>query len=191
MDELQEMQAQMALLKDKLNKEEIVNDQLLREVTRQRVRHLNRYVRYNYLLALPLLAFMGWNMHYLNCSWYFTCTTLLMLLASFITLIVAHSRIKQQDIINGNLLEVAKQVRRFRKYYVDMLRIGMPVILVWTVWFFAELYFHHFNEDPNALIAMGLGGIIGGLSGGIVSWIQRKKYLREIDELIKQIEQPE
>ena len=153
MDELQEMQAQIALLKDKLNKEEIVNDQLLREVTRQRVRHLNRYVKYNYLLAIPLLTFMGWEMRYLNCSWYFTCATLLMLLASFIIFIVAHSRIKQQDIISGNLLEVTKQARRLRKCYVDMLRIGMPIVLVWTVWFFAELYFHHFEEDPKAHIA--------------------------------------
>lgn len=44
MDELQEMQAQMALLKEKLNNEEIVNDQLLRDVTRLRVRRVNRNI---------------------------------------------------------------------------------------------------------------------------------------------------
>ena len=67
MDELQEMQAQMALLKQKLNNEEIINDRLLREVTRQRVRRLSRMVWIEGICALFVVTFGNYVFYGFGC----------------------------------------------------------------------------------------------------------------------------
>ena len=55
MDTLLEMKEQLQVLKTKLNEQEIINDQLLRHVTQQRMRRINRNIRQ---LCVPLYALL-------------------------------------------------------------------------------------------------------------------------------------
>ena len=188
MDELQEMQAQMALLKQKLNNEEIVNDRLLREVTRQRVHRLNRNVWQEGMCVLLVITFGNYAFHQMGCSWWFIGATTVMMLGCFLARLIPHRRVKESEIMQGDLLTVAKQVRRLRQLYKDWVRISIPMVVVWFIWFLVEIYFQH-TDSLFIFVFTAIGTAAGGTVGGIIGGRQHKKFIREMDEIIAQIEQ--
>lgn len=89
--------------------------------------------------------------------------------------------------MQGDLLTVAKQVRRLRQTYKDWMRIGIPMVLVWVIWLLVELYVQHTDNLP-IFISIAVGILVGGAVGGWIGDRQNKKYVREMDEIIRQIE---
>lgn len=185
--ELLEMREQLNLLKDKLDKETIVNDRLLREVTRQKVHRLNRNVWQEGFACLFVVTFGTWSFYNMHLSWWFIGATILMMIVCFLATLIPHSRIKMNEIMSGDLLTVAKQVRRLKHLYREWLRYGIPAVIVWMAWFAYEIICSCDNWKIG--ISMIVGGIIGGITGGAIGLHMHKKLLREMDELIEDIEQ--
>ncbi len=187
MNELEVMRSQLTILKEKLEKETIVSDKLLREVTRQRVRRLNRNVWQQGFAAIFVLTFGNWMFYKVGCSWWFIAGTSLMMIVCMLATIIPHSWVRQKEIMSGDLLHVAKQVRRLRKLYQDWIKIGIPMLVVWFAWWAWELYQN--VGDQAIFISMCTGGFVGGLIGGLFGWWKHKRYLREMDDIIGQIEE--
>ena len=115
MDELQEMREQMAALKEKLNKQEIINEKNLRRLMLRKVLGFKIFMWIGILLiATPTVAL--WIM---NFAWFEgthtdfeliwgTITTALMLAL----LIIGTSIIKIKDIRSGSLQTVKEQIRK-------------------------------------------------------------------------------
>ena len=119
MDELQEMREQMAALKEKLNKQEIVNERLMRDVLtkKQRKDVIGSWVLLIFLgstlvltwtlkLCVPEIDVDWWQLGYLT-------------IASVLTLVCVITpvfMIKMKDIRSGQLLDVAKQMKRSHAY---------------------------------------------------------------------------
>ena len=115
MDELQEMREQMAALKEKLNKQEIINEKNLRRLMLRKVLGFKIFMWIGILLiATPTFAL--WIM---NFAWFEgthtdfeliwgTITTALMLAL----LIIGTSIIKIKDIRSGSLQTVKEQIRK-------------------------------------------------------------------------------
>ena len=138
MDELQEMREQMAALKEKLNKQEVVNDRLIRDVLIKKKKSVDKniwFVGICGLITITIgnLAFSYWGVS----SWFLIGTTILMLVCFLMTLI-PHNWVKKADIQSGNLLVAAKQVRRLRKLYKDWEIIGIVLAVIWLAWLFIE-----------------------------------------------------
>ncbi len=187
MDELLEMRQQLAVLKDKLEKETIISDKLLREVTRQKVRRLNRTVWQQGIAVAFVLTFGNYLFYQTGCSWWFIAATSLMMIVCLLATIIPHRWVRQDEIMSGDLLQVAKQVRRLRQLYQDWIKIGIPMLAVWFAWWAWELYTSVGNRE--IFISMCAGGFVGGLIGGLIGWFKHKRLLREMDEIIHQIEE--
>lgn len=188
MDELVEMREQMNLLKSKLDKQEIVNDRLLREVTSQRVRRLNRNVWQEGVTCLFVITFGSYSFLQLGCSWWFVGFTIAYMLFCFLATIIPHNWIKQRDINNGDLLTVAKQVRRLKKLYHNWKRFGWPSVIPWLGWFFGEIYFAHAGNTLLTICIIA-SCAAGALIGGLIGWTRHKKFVSEMDEIIQSLEQ--
>ncbi len=186
MEELELMRQQMAVLKDKLEKETIISDKLLREVTRQKVRRLNRNVWQEGVAVAFVLTFGNYLFYRTGCSWWFIGGTSLMMIVCLFATIIPHSWVRQEEIMSGDLLQVAKQVRRLRKLYQDWIKIGIPMLAVWFAWWGWELYTSVGNRD--IFFSVCIGGVVGGLIGGVIGWGKHKRLLREMDDIINQIE---
>ncbi len=187
MEELVEMRSQLAILKEKLEQETIISDKLLREVTSQKVRRLNRNVWQECVAVAFVLTFGNWMFYKVGCSWWFIAGTSLMMIVCMFATIIPHRWIKYDEIMSGDLLQVAKQVRRLRKLYQDWIKIGIPMLIVWFAWWAWELYQN--VGERNIFISMCIGGFVGGLIGGLFGWWKHKRLLREMDDIIKQIEE--
>ena len=122
MDELQEMREQMAALKEKLNKQEIVNEKNLRKLMFRKALRFKVFVWVGILLiATPTVAL--WIM---NFAWFDGTHTDFQLIWVTITtaiiltmLIIGTSIIKLRDIRSGNLQTVKEQIRKMSTPLVE------------------------------------------------------------------------
>ena len=123
MDELQEMREQMAALKEKLNKQEIINEKNLRRLMLRKVLGFKIFMWIGILLiATPTVAL--WIM---NFAWFEgTLTTDFQLIWGTITtaimlamLIIGTSIVKIKDIRSGNLQTVKEQIRKMSTPLVE------------------------------------------------------------------------
>jgi uncharacterized membrane protein len=185
MDELQEMREQLAALKEKLNKQEVVNDRLIRDVLRQKMKVVNQKGWISGIAALFVITFGNWMFHQMGLSVCFIIGTTIMMTICCVATWISHSWVKADNIATGDLLIVAKQVGRLRKVYVNWIYIAIPMIVIWFSWLSFEYY--HIVQDYIATTAMLSGGLIGGLIGGILGFKQNKKVVRELDEMLRQI----
>ena len=122
MDELQEMREQLAALKEKLNKQEIVNEKNLRKLMFRKALRFKVFVWIGILLiATPTVAL--WIM---NFAWFDGTHTDFQLIWGTITtaiiltmLIIGTSIIKLRDIRSGNLQTVKEQIRKMSTPLVE------------------------------------------------------------------------
>ncbi len=192
MNELEEMRSQLTILKEKLEKETIVSDKLLREVTRKNVRHLNRAVWIEGIGAAFVLTIGNCAFRFIGCSWWFIAGTTLLMIFSFLATFIPHHWVKQSEIMSGDLLQVAKQVRRLRKWYKDWLKIDIALGLGWIAWCVWEFYQNLIDKtifDVNIVRTMCIGLVVGGLIGGLIGLFLHKTYTHEMDNIIRQIEE--
>ena len=115
MDELQEMREQLAALKEKLNKQEIVNEKNLRKLMFRKALRFKVFMWVGILLiATPIVTL--WIMNFVWCDGTHidlelilgTITTAIMLTM----LIIGTSIVKLRDVRSGNLRTVKEQIRK-------------------------------------------------------------------------------
>ena len=185
MEELQEMREQLAALKEKLDQQEVVNDRLIRSVLIQKMKVVNQRGWISGIAALFVITFGNWMFCQMGLSVGFLVGTTIMMIICCAATWISHGWVKSDNIATGDLLTVAKQVRRLRKVYVNWKYIAVPMIVVWFSWF--SLEFYHVIQDHIATLATLSGGLIGGIVGGLIGFKQNKKVVRELDEMLRQI----
>ena len=151
MDELQEMREQMAALKEKLNKQEIVNERLMRDV-------LTKKQRKDIIASWALLIFLGstlvliWTlklcMPEIDVDWwqlgYLTIASVLVL----VSVITPVFMIKMKDIRSGQLLDVAKQMKRSHAYINGQgHKLWILIMILGLVFDFTPSTFHGGKVD--------------------------------------------
>lgn len=185
MDELEEMRVQLTQLKEQLNNQEIVSDKLLRSVTWQKVNRLNRNVWQEGLAVLFVITFGNYSFYKLGTSWWFMGATTLMMITCFLATFIPHNWIKKADVFSGDLLTVAGQVRKLRKFYKDWVKYGTCMIIPWAIWLAFEIY----KASDDSIIAFStiIGMLIGGTVGGFIGYARNKKFVSEMDDIINQI----
>ena len=187
MDELQEMREQLAALKEKLNKQEVVNERLIRNVLSQKMKVINKNGWISGLCGLFVITFGNFVFYQMGLSTWFLIGTAAMMIFCVATTWISHSWINSNEIANGDLLQVAKQAQRLQRVYKNWKYIALPMILVWATWLGLEYAAE--VKDTTMVIGMMSGGVIGGLVGGIIGFRQNKKVINELDEMIRHIEE--
>ena len=206
MDELQEMREQLAALKEKLNKQEIVNEKNLRKLMFRKALRFKVFMWVGILLiATPTVAL--WIM---NFAWFEGTHTDFQLIWGTITtaimlamLIIGTSIIKIKDIRSGNLQTVKEQIRKMstplveRKYRIVHGVFSIMVIVLLLVEhynngrFEFELYEKVFFVLLLVLTLLNL--FFPEWQRKLGEWINkktgRKKRTTEWEEYVRQIEE--
>lgn len=184
-NELEEMRAQMALLKSKLEHEEIVNDRVMRETMKQKIELINHKAWTNSLSAVLAIVLVAFVFPYYGFSNWLLAYTVVMMLVCMLFTWIDH-RGFTPDIMNGDLLTAAKRMRKLKKDYRGWHYIGYPMLAVWTVWFIYEVSVRF--EDANMARAMIVGLVVGLLIGGFIGIKLERNTLKRVDEIIDSIE---
>lgn len=179
----------MAQLKRNLDKEQIVNDRLLRTVMRQKASWLNKFVIVEFCLIPMLYLLFAGICAFFHISQWFAITFLIMSVIDVVADLRTFS-ISPKIFSTCTMLEVRKQLIRQKKERLIHVCIALPIAIVWVILLLNSIAN---ASDPmatdHALNFAGVtGGIIGGIVGAIVVIIIYRKAQRTNDFIINDID---
>ena len=186
--ELETMRAQIALLKDKLDKETIVSDKLLRDTMRHKARNINANA---WISVAASIFVIFWALFYLpgeGFSWWFSGATILMMLVCDFFTWKYHKDVNDKT-MSGDLLTVAKVMKQLRDNYKKWLKYSIALIAVWFTWLSIEFCIR--LNDWRLAVIMIIALLIGLAIGGFIGLKMHKSVIRNAEEIISQIEENE
>jgi len=184
MNELEEMRQQLQALKNKVERQGVLNEQLVRKSIRDNMKGIHRTIYL--LLALVVLITPVWLMikYQNNLSWPLLIFTLLiMYVGVFFDWYINRMNV---DNMGNDLKETASRLLEMKKRRSLQEKIGCFVVVpVWMLWLGYEFYSN--NANHTEAIAMVAGMLIGGLIGGAIGLSIYFKWQRKNDGMIEQL----
>jgi len=189
MQELEQMRSQLNILKNKLDKQEIVNEKLIRGSMKTKMSWINKY-RWLSLLAVPFIALCFLPMTIEMNAWGLYGFTMLMVTASVIADFIIN-RMPEGAFMNDNLLDLSEKMLKMKKYRRIQTIIGLVTVAFWLAWLLYDIYaVGAASDDPDMMkytfgfmIAVGIGAIIGLVIGLVIFFKMQRTNDRIIDEI--------
>lgn len=186
--ELQQMREQLAILTQKLDKETIVNERLMRNAMKEKASWLRRRITIKSIVNLIMLPYFIWVAPGLLGLSIGLCAfvTLFILLALGYDYYI-HTHFRPEKFIHGNLKEARQDTLMFKKFYANWRKyIGIPFAVVFFTWFIYDIsQVIHGAELQNTLSGMAVGVVLGI----IVGIHQERIVQRTINGILEQIEE--
>ena len=186
-EELQELRNQLTLLNNKLEKQEIINDKLIRNSLKNKISNINHtgiIMAVCAAIATPICAF---NFHYiLHFSIALNIFTCVFMAIAIIYTIWSHKGLNN-NLLDGDLISVSETALRTRKRYRQWYYFSYPWFALWLCWLGWEMYTK--IENREMLIGAIVGGLVGVIIGGAWGICQRNKIYKNIEEILAQIEE--
>ena len=186
--ELDEMRSQINALKEKLEKQTIVNEEHIRRSMKSKMSDINKTVTWTIFLGIFALTYCTWFFYSQGCSLAFVISTAVMLAVCLGLTIGQRMTLGRMDLSQGNLVDTATNLSRIKAHYQNWHKIAIPVIVVWFAWLMYEMTSVLGLDTPMA-IGFCCGAAVGGLVGGIVGFRINQKIVRKAGEILEQIEE--
>ncbi len=185
----EEMRNQIALLKEKLDRQEIVSDHLLRETMRTGVSAINKNKLLAYVCALlclvlyPLLYVSG------TFSNAFVIATCLMMLLCFVATYYIHRPVDRMNLMTEDLVTVARVMAKFRRQYDQWMYYVTPSLLIpWLSWAVYEFAWKNAPAGMNHWL-MALPLLVGAGIGLLIGYYMHRNTVNAAQKIIDQIEE--
>ena len=167
---LDEMRSQIAILKEKVDKQNIVNDKLMHRVINTRTDDMKRKMFVAVFCGIITIAISPWAFHHnLGLSWWFIVVTDIFMVYCMSMEIYYKRMISDKALMNASILEVAQRMSRFKSGYKRYTMINIFVLLpIWLVWLLVEVYLQYSSNMEifwSYAIGLGVGIVIGGIVG--------------------------
>ena len=189
--QLEEMRQQMAVLKEKLEKQEIINDQLMRNTIGTKLRKLKVEQRRKIIFIILGLIYIPAILYYLLHTdlWFIIFTVVFFAGAGLYDTYYTWG-INAEDLQNKRLLETRERIIVMKRMNARWLWFSIPFVFVWFALFVWQVYSHdsefHTSSGVTPLI---IGAVVGGVIGGLIGMSKYKKQQRRASELIEEIEE--
>ena len=181
-NELGEMRQQINLLKDKLNDQEIVNDNIIRKVVQEKVDTIHKVGWRIVVLGILEVPLVIWVFRELcGFSWMFCIITAIYVLSSVIFQVIMNMSMKRQVRPNDDLLAVGKQLVKLKKRNVQWLFFSMPFTALWTGLIIWEAYKNpaFFPFDFEMFVYIIIFGVVLGLVIGLSIFFKRYNAMKD------------
>ena len=185
--ELEQMRSQINILKDKLEKQNIVNEQHIRRSMKSKMSSINRTIAGTIIagsFALPYCTWFFWSQ---DLSKLFIVATAIMLAVCLGLTILQQVRLKNLDFSDSNLVETAEELSKVKKHYSEWKWVALPMIIIWLGWLIYEMI-NNMGTEPY-VIGFCCGAAVGAIIGGIIGFRINRKVIRKTGEILEQIEE--
>lgn len=183
--ELEQMRSQIGILKEKLEKQTIVNEQHIRKSMKSKLTDINRTITGTIICGIFALIYCTWFLWHMELSSAFVTATFVMLAVCLALTIIQKRRLGSLDFSKDNLVETARRLSKVRTHYKDWYKIAIPMIIIWLSWFTYELVEKIGFSPMTAWFYAGAG--VGGIIGGIIGYRINRKVIRKASEILDQI----
>ena len=179
--ELEEMRGQIKILKEKLDKEKIINDTVIKRAMNKNINKLHRQGTVMVIFGTITTICCPIIIHNLGMPLWFTAFTAFILIFSTIATAVIHRGINSDMLYNEDMLQIAQS-------YKNWLFIGIPMVITF-IGLFIYLILQSEIIPQEAHIPMFTGMLVGGLIGGALGVVQHVRLHRTCNELLNEIKE--
>ena len=184
--ELQELKSDFNDLKETLNKQRIVNKELLAQVQKQKTSFIGKDLAKRMsmdIITIPMIIVIchaiGWPM-------WFAAAVSLWALIDLIAVLVGRKKFNTQKMLDDDVLTVAKTVKVFKKFYHMSMVIGAIPAVALVAFVLIRIYTQS-APNENMLLPMVIY-IFACLAGTLLSVKTYRKKMEACDNLIDSLE---
>lgn len=182
----QELQCQLDLLKRKLEKEAIVNDEMMHAFLKRKFVTINNNAWVSVFFSILVVL---WAIFYLPKQGFSVCfsvaTIVMMLVCDFYTW-KYHKNVNSKT-MNGDMVTVAKVMHQLKQDYQNWIKYGVAMVVVWFVWMTIE--FSLKQNDWKIIVIQTVALLIGLGIGGFLGFRMHQSVIGGAEEVIRQIEE--
>ena len=189
-NELEELRQQVNELKNKVDRQGHLNEDLIKKSIQGKMKGLHRNISWYILVLLPMSALIIWNFIYSHYAWPFIIFTIVFFAASFIAdYLINHIDVNH---MGDDLIETTRKLTTMKRNRRRQMMIGYSLLVIWTPWYLYEIYRVQavpmgFTLSGPFMTAVIIGAIVGGIIGAIVGISFYRKMQRTTDEMLEQI----
>lgn len=185
--ELEDMRQQMETLKKKLEKQEIINDRIIRKTLKRNVVNINRRYYILSTLCLLMIPYGYWAfVHLGGMSIGFWAASSILMLIAFVYTYYTGRNLRNNDLLNDDLLVARQKIAHAMKLDHDWLKIGLPLVILWIGYFCYESF--RIMELLNDGLTLCYLGVFCGAIGVAIGLRIHFKTQRQYQDVIDQIE---
>lgn len=184
--ELEEMRAQLTVLKNKLDKETIINERLLRDTMKRKAKTINANAWVGAGCGIFVILWAIFFLPEIGFSWYFIVATIVMMLVCIFFTWKQHKNVNDKT-MNGDLLTVAKVMKKLKEDYINWLKYAFIMIAIWLPWLATEYCL--ILKDWKKCVFVVSGLFVGAAIGAFIGLRMHKSVIRNAEDIIKQIEE--
>jgi hypothetical protein len=183
----------MNIFKSRLDKQKIINEQLVRNSMGSKLSWIKNFVLGEIILVPILLIIMATFHASEGLSWWlFAFLAAGLIIDTTGDFII--NRIPKSQLLGGDLVATSQRLTKMKKQRTQWFIAGMIFMTIWLVWFIIEIVMRLDDgcnlPDHNIVVGIMVAGIaIGALIGIFVAWLIYRKMQRTNNQLIEQINQ--
>ena len=192
-NELEQLREQMTVFKNRLNKQQIINEQLLRNTMRGKLSWINNVIWFEIIIVPIMLIIMASFHASEGLSWWLFAFLAIGLIADVVGDVIIN-RIPKSELLSNDLVATSQRLIKMKKQRTSWFIAGMIFMSIWLAWFIIEIVMkldygctlpHH-----NIVIAiMVISIVVGALIGGLIAWLIFRKMQKTNNQIIEQINQ--
>lgn len=187
MDTLEQMKEQLRLLQDKLDRQTLVSERMLRAVVGHKVHALNRQALQIALVGVLGIPYCLWSFGMLHLSVPFQAVTVAFLALAVGYTWFSHRGLGSSSMSRASLCQVGQRVARMKLLYARWLRFSLPFLGIWLSWFTWEIL-QQMEYSMEYRVGILCGGAVGGLIGGFCGWLSYRRTQRLARAILDEIE---
>ena len=189
--ELDEMRQQMAILKNKLDKQTIVDDRLIRRAIKHSLSTINKRNLITSIIALAMIPYGYWAFVKLNGLsiplWIASCVMMLLVVAFCF---FNGRSMRDPQLVDGNLHDTMQKVAAAKRRDNNWLWLGIPMVTAWAIWVGWEMS-QNMGEDFKFFIPFFIICLVTGIIIGLAVHFKTQRHYRDILEQIEDAQDKE
>ena len=192
-NELEQLREQMSAFKERLDKQQIVNEKLVLGSIGTRMSWIKNFIWFEIALLPILLAIMAWFHASEGLSWWLFTFLAIGFVADVIGDYIIN-RVPKGELLGGDLVATSQRLLKMKKQRSKWFVAGTIFMSIWVVWFIIEIVMklNKFCNEPdhNLVVGIMVGGlVVGALIGFLIALLILRKMQKTNNQLIEQINQ--
>jgi len=193
MTELEQMREQMNIFKSRLDKQQIINERLVRNSMGNKMSWIKNFVWVEAVLVPIILVIMASFHARQGLSWWLFAFLAIGMIADVIGDYIIN-RIPKGELLSGDLVATSKRLLKMKKQRTIWFIIGTAFCTIWVVWFIIETIMHlnlevDYPHHGTIVTILTLGSAIGAIIGFFIAWLIYRKMQKTNNQVIEQINQ--
>ena len=182
--ELLELKSEFNDLKEALNKQRIVNKELLAQVQKQKASFIGKDLTKRMSMDIITIPMINVICHAIGWPMWFAAAVSIWALIDLIAVFVGRKKFDTQKMLDDDVLTVAKTVKEYKKFYHLSMVIGAIPAVAMT----ADIFLRIYSQGASGNDMFWVGVFLFVTIAVLVTVRKYKKLMSSCDNLIESLE---